>query len=363
MLEKKLINPTLKTAAVLISLGGVIAIFLFFKNFLQPLVVALLFWFIIIEVRGGLSKLKIKKKSLPRVILTILSTGIVFFSFYVSINIIITNINKLTTNFELYSANLVALLEKIETLIGVNNLNLGESLENQQGALMTSAANAASSLATFIGRLFLVFFYVLFLLLEETQINKKIDKMYGGANKSNKVIKTWAKIHNLLHDYLTIKLLTSFLTGFLSFFVLLYLGIELPALWAFIIFILNFIPSVGSIIATSFPVLFSIVQYADIKQTISVLVGVLAVQVLIGNVIEPKLMGNKLNLSPLVVVVGLVFWGSIWGIIGMLLSVPIMASLMIIFSQFPNTRNTAIFLSQNGEIDLLATSVKPKKKG
>jgi len=360
MLEKKLINPTLKTAAVLVSLGGIIAIFLFFKNFLQPLVVALLFWFIIIEVRGGLTKLKIRKKSLPRVILTILSTGIVFFSFYVSINIIITNINKLTTNFELYSANLIALLEKIETLIGVDNL--GESLESQQGTLMKSAANAASSLATFIGRLFLVFFYVLFLLLEETQINKKLDKMYGGANKSNKVIKTWAKIHDLLHDYLTIKLLTSFLTGFLSFFVLLYLGIELPALWAFIIFILNFIPSVGSIIATSFPVLFSIVQYADIKQTISVLVGVLAVQILIGNVIEPKLMGNKLNLSPLIVVVGLVFWGSIWGIIGMLLSVPIMASLMIIFSQFPNTRNTAIFLSQNGEIDLLTTSVKPEKK-
>ncbi len=351
MLKKQTINPTLKTAAVLITLTAIITIFLFFKSFLQPLVVALLFWFIIIEVRAGLSKIVIRKKTLPRIILTILSTGIVFFSFYISINIIITNINKLTANFELYSANLIALLEKIESLIGVENL--GETLDNQKSTLMNSAANAASSLASFIGRLFLVFFYVLFLLLEETQINKKLEKMYGSAKESNRITKTWAKIHDLLHDYLTIKLLTSFLTGFLSFFVLLLLGIELPALWAFIIFILNFIPSVGSIIATSFPVLFSIVQYADVKQTISVLVGVLAVQVLIGNVVEPRLMGNKLNLSPLVVVVGLVFWGSIWGIIGMLLSVPIMASLMIVFSQFPNTRNTAIFLSQNGEIDLL----------
>ncbi len=351
MLTKKTINPTVKTAAVLITLGGIVTIFLFFKSFLQPLVVALLFWFIIIEVRGGLSKIKLFNKSLPRIILTILSTGIVFFSFYISINIIITNINKLTANFELYSTNLIALLERVEGFLGIDNL--GESLENQKSTLMNSAANVASSLASFIGRLFLVFFYVLFLLLEETQINKKLEKMYGGAKESNRITKTWAKIHDLLHDYLTIKLLTSFLTGFLSFLVLLFLGIELPALWAFIIFILNFIPSVGSIIATSFPVLFSIVQYADVKQTISVLVGVLAVQVLIGNVVEPRLMGNKLNLSPLVVVVGLVFWGSIWGIIGMLLSVPIMASLMIIFSQFPNTRNTAIFLSQNGEIDLL----------
>ncbi len=351
MLNTNTTNSSQKTAAVLITLTAIVAIFLFFKNFLQPLVVALLFWFIIIEVRAGLSKIKIRKKSLPRIILTVLSTVVVFLGFYVSINIIITNIEKLTTNFELYSTNLIALLEKVERIIGIKDL--GENLENQKGALMKSAANVASSLVSFIGSLLLVFFYVLFLLLEESQINKKLKKMYGGENESSRIFKTWEKIHKLLHDYLTIKLLTSFLTGILSFFVLLFLEIELPALWAFIIFILNFIPSVGSIIATSFPVLFSIIQYADVKQTISVLIGVLAVQMLVGNVLEPKLMGNKLNLSPLVVVVGLVFWGSIWGIVGMILSVPIMASLMIIFSHFPNTRNVAIFLSQNGEIDAL----------
>lgn len=352
MLHKITANPTLKTAAVFITLGAIVTIILFFKNFLQPLIVAFLFWFIIIEVRGGLSKIKIFKKSLPRIILTIFSTLIVFLGFYISIDIIIININKLTANFELYSANLVALLERIEELIGVDNL--GENLESQKGTLMSSAANAASSLASFIGRLLLVFFYVLFLLLEETQINNKLDKIYGSENDSTRIHKTWKRIHTLLSDYLTIKLLTSFLTGLLSFFVLIFLGIELPALWAFIIFLLNFIPSVGSIIATSFPVLFSIVQYADIKQTISVLIGILAVQVLIGNVVEPKLLGNKLNLSPLVVITGLVFWGFLWGVMGMLLSVPIMASLMIIFSQFPNTRNIAIFLSQNGEIDMLS---------
>lgn len=351
MITNTPVNSSVRTATILITIGAIVTILLFFKGFLQPLVFALLFWFIIIEVRRGLSKIKVFKKSLPKIILTIISTLIVFLGFYVSIDIIITNINKLTTNFDLYSANLIAILEKIEGLIGVDNL--GENLESQKGALMKSAANAASSLASFIGKLLLVFFYVLFLLLEEAQINKKLDKIYGSDKDSTRIHKTWNRIHTLLSDYLTIKLLTSFLTGLLSFFVLLFLGIELPALWAFIIFLLNFIPSVGSIIATSFPVIFSIIQYADIKQTISVLVGVMAVQILIGNVVEPRLLGNKLNLSPLVVIVGLVFWGALWGVMGMLLSVPIMASLMIIFSQFPNTRNIAIFLSQNGEIDML----------
>ena len=259
MTLKNPLSPTLKTAAVLITIGAIITILLFFKSFLQPLVFALLFWFIIIEVRGGLSKIKVYKKSLPRIVLTIISTLIVFLGFYVSIDIIITNINKLTNNFDLYSANLVAMLEKLEELIGVENL--GENLESQKGALMKSAANAASSLASFIGKLLLVFFYVLFLLLEESQINKKLDKIYGDGTGSSRIHKTWNRIHDLLSDYLTIKLLTSFLTGVLSFFVLLFLGIELPALWAFIIFLLNFIPSVGSVIATSFPVLFSIIQY------------------------------------------------------------------------------------------------------
>lgn len=351
MEHKEPINLTLKTAAVFITIAAIITILLFFKGFLQPLIIALLFWFIIIEVRAFLIKIKIGKKSLPRIVLTFVSTLIVFLIFYVSLNIIILNIENLTENFDLYSTNLIALLEKTEKIVGLDNI--GKTLQGQKQEFIKSVATVAASLASFIGKLMLVFFYVIFLLLEESKINKKLTVIYGKTTETNKLFKTWNSVYALLHDYLTIKLFTSFLTGFLSFFVLLFLGIELPALWAFIIFVLNFIPSVGSIIATSFPVLFSIVQYADIKQTISVLLGVLAVQVIIGNVVEPKLMGNKLNLSPLVVIIGLVFWGTLWGVMGMLLSVPIMASLMIIFSQFPNTKNIAIFLSQDGEIEAL----------
>ncbi len=357
MSTKNIVTPSVKAAAIFISFGAILTILIFFKSFLQPLVVALLFWFIIAEVRKGLRKIKLFNRWLPKIVLTISSTLLVFLVFYISINIIVVNINKLTSNFDAYSATLITLLEKIERILNIDNL--GETLENQKETLMNTAANAATSLASFVGKLFLVFFYVLFLLLEESQIDKKLNIVYAGNKDTNKVHKTWMRIHELLSDYLSIKLLTSFLTGLLSFFILLFLGIELPALWAFIIFLLNFIPSVGSIIATAFPVLFSIVQYADLKQTISVLLGILAVQVLIGNVVEPKLLGNKLNLSPFVVIIGLVFWGVVWGIMGMLLSVPIMASLMIVFSQFENTRGLAIFFSQNGEIEMLLT----KKEG
>lgn len=342
-------NKTLNTAAVFISIGAIVTLLLFFKSFLQPIVVALLLWFIVIEIRAFLTRLKIRNRSLPKFVLTLVSTVIVFFIFYMSIDIVITNINKLAANFDHYSENIIALLERIEKLVGIENL--GENLQGQKQQIIKSAANAAASLASFIGSLLLVLFYVIFMLLEESNFNKKLDLMYGFSEGNSSFRNTWNRIYMLMHDYISIKILTSFITGLFSFFVLLYLGIELPALWAFIIFILNFIPSIGSIIATTFPVLFSYVQYADLKQTISVLVGILAIQIIVGNVLEPKLMGNKLNLSPLVVMIGLIFWGFIWGVMGMLLSVPIMASLMIIFSQFPNTKRLAIFLSQNGEIE------------
>ena len=350
MEKKEPLNMTLKTAAVFISLAGIVTLLLFFKSFLQPLIVALLLWFIIIEVRSFLSRFKVKGRSLPKFILTLVSTLIVFFIFYLSIDIVVTNIEKLAANFDHYSKNIIASLEQLKGLLGIENL--GDNIQEQKQAIVKSAANAAASLASFIGSMLMVLFYVIFILLEEANFKKKIEKMYH-LSEGNNLQRTWKSIHALMHDYMSIKMLTSFITGLLSFFVLLFLGIELPALWAFIIFILNFIPSIGSIIATAFPVLFSYVQYADIKQTVSVFIGILAIQVLVGNVLEPKLMGNKLNLSPLVVIIGLVFWGFIWGVMGMLLSVPIMASLMIVFSQFRGTRRLAIFLSQNGEIDSL----------
>ena len=341
-----------KTASVLIVIGIIVAILQYFRAFLQPLIVALILWFIVAEVRAQLTKIKIRRKSLPRPLLTIVSTIAVFFIFYIITNLIIANFQNLIDNADRYNAALVNLLENVEDLLGVENL--GEAVENQQSAIVSGASNAARALASFVGRMFLVLFYMLFLLLEESALNNKMRKIYARSGSQKSIKNNIIRISNLLSAYLGIKIFTSFLTGLLSYFVLLIIGIDLPMLWAFIIFILNFIPSVGSIVATSFPVLFSMLQYSgEWGKTVSVLLGVLAVQVGVGNLLEPRILGNRLNLSPLVVILGLTFWGFVWGFVGMLLSVPIMATLMIIFSQFEDTRSTAILFSKDGNIEYL----------
>jgi AI-2 transport protein TqsA len=345
-------NKVMRGAATFLILAGIVALLQYFKNFLQPFVVALILWFLITEVRQQLMKIKIKHKSIPKPILTLISTGVVFFIFYIIADRIVNNFEKLADNMDEYSSSLVLMLEELEVLFGVENL--GEAVQKQEAALVSAVSGAAKALASFIGRLFLVLFYVIFLLLEETALGDKLKKIYKRSGSRKSIKNSLSRITSLLSDYLGIKILTSFLTGFLSFFVLLFLGIDLPGLWAFLIFILNFIPSIGSIVATAFPVIFSFLQFSgDWSKSFYVLIGVLAVQVFIGNFIEPRILGNKLNLSPLVVILGLAFWGFVWGFVGMLLSVPIMATLMIVFSQFNDTRNTAILLSKDGDIDYL----------
>jgi AI-2 transport protein TqsA len=345
-------DRVVKGAAVFLIVAGIIALLQYFRAFLQPFIVALILWFLITEVRKQLNKINIKGRRLPRPVLSLISTVAVFSIFYVITDLIIMNFQFLAQNANKYADSLVKILEKIEVLFGVDNL--GATVSKQQSAIVSSASVAAKALASFIGRFFLVIFYVLFLLLEEVALGNKMKKIYRRGGSQRSVRDAFSRISSLLSDYLGIKILTSFLTGFLSYFVLLLIGIDLPVLWAFLIFVLNFIPSIGSIVATSFPVIFSFLQYSgEWGKALAVLLGVLGVQVFIGNFLEPRILGNRLNLSPLVVILGLTFWGFVWGFVGMLLSVPIMATLMIVFSQFEDTRNMAIMFSKDGDIEYL----------
>ena len=141
------------------------------------------------------------------------------------------------------------------------------------------------------------------------------------------------------------------MTGGLSYIALLIIGIDSPVFWAFLIFLLNFIPTIGSLIATMFPAVFCLLHYGEFGPGILVLIFVGAIQILVGNILEPKLMGSSMNISSLVTIIALSFWGAIWGVTGMILSVPITVIMIIIFSQFPSTRPIAVALSEKGEID------------
>ena len=158
------------------------------------------------------------------------------------------------------------------------------------------------------------------------------------------------QIQESVSKYIVIKTLVSLLTGFVSFIVLYLIGIESPSFWAFLIFLLNYIPTVGSLIATVFPASFCLMQFDSLMPAILVLVLVGTIQVVVGNIVEPKMIGNSMNISPLVTIIALTFWGLLWGVTGMILSVPITVIITMIFAQFDKTKPIAILMSEKGSI-------------
>ena len=157
-------------------------------------------------------------------------------------------------------------------------------------------------------------------------------------------------INRRIGSYLALKTLLSILLGAVSWVVMALFGLEFAALWAVLIAFLNFVPYIGSVLGVVFPVLMTIVQFGDFATILSLLLALTAVQFVIGNFLDPYVMGNSLNLSPFAILISLAVWSELWGIPGAFLAVPITAIMTIVFSEFPGTRPMAVLLSKSGRI-------------
>lgn len=340
---------TSKKIYIFLIVITVIIVCIYAQSIIIPFILAILFWFLIRVIKKLLSKVKIIR-SLPMWLLTLSST-IVLFGFLVFAGTMISsNIAELSKTLPVYQANVGKMANAINEQFNIDLMTqLGDFTKDLNFANLLSSL--LSALTGLLGNTFTVLLYLLFLLLEEPIFPKKLKAMYPEKERYNHMNDLVGKIDHSIGNYIALKTVTSLMTGILSFLALYFIGIDAPIFWAFLIFILNFIPTIGSLIATVFPTMFAILQFGEFTPGILVLSIVGAIQMIIGNIVEPRLMGNTLNISPLVVFLTLAIWGVIWGISGMLLSVPITVILIIIMSEFPETKPFAILLSQSGKLN------------
>jgi predicted PurR-regulated permease PerM len=153
-----------------------------------------------------------------------------------------------------------------------------------------------------------------------------------------------------MKKYLFVKTFIAAATGIGAYIWLRIIGLEFAGVWAFLVFIMNYIPTIGSIVACSLPILYALISGDSLHLPILTASGLIILEVLFGNILDPKLMGKTLNLSTLAILINLVFWGVLWGIAGMFFSVPILAAIFIITAQFDSTRWIAVILSADGQI-------------
>ena len=342
----------------LIIVAAILAFLIYFQKLLKPFFLALVFWYFIREIRNLLGRIKIKGKNLPRWIRGTLALIIVLALIGSVGNLLANNIEQIINQIPKYSKIEDNFLNDLGQRIGLGDLavNLEKRLEDIN--ITRFLSNILNSLTSTIGNMVMIIIYVVFLLIEEIIFARKIEIISETNQQYDRFHSLLDQINHSVNRYFMMKTLVSISTGVMSYIALLILGVDYPVLWAFIIFLFNYIPYVGSLVATLLPAIFAIFQFNNGLYFLYVFLVVEAIQTLNGNYIEPRIMGKSLNLSPLVVVLSLTIWGAIWGVLGMILSVPIMSVLTIIMAQFPNTKKIAILLSETGNIDSMLVKFK-----
>lgn len=197
-----------------------------------------------------------------------------------------------------------------------------------------------ASIGGLLSSAFLIFLTVAFILFESSTFPRKLRAISQDTENPREPLGQFTKNIN---NYLKIKTVTSLCTGILVTLMLVIFDVDYPSLWGLIAFFLNFIPSIGSIIAAIPAVLLALIQL-DWKVALWVSLGYILINGVIGNVIEPKYMGKGLGLSPLVVFLSLLFWGWVLGPVGMFLSVPLTMTAKIACDSNENTRWIGVFL-------------------
>ncbi|MBO9445005.1 AI-2E family transporter [Ruegeria sp. R14_0] len=207
-----------------------------------------------------------------------------------------------------------------------------------------------SSATSLLNQFFLISLYVAFLMAERLAFRKKIRLAAGSPETGAEFTAILDAITYSLQRYVGVKTFISLVTAGISYTVFKMLGLEYAETWAVLTFALNFIPSIGSIIAVIFPAMIALVQFETIGPFLIIVLGCGTIQFMIGNFLDPAMLGRSLNMSTFLVILALTFWTTVWGLIGAFLSVPLTVCILIIFSHIPALRPVAILMSLDGRL-------------
>ena len=252
-------------------------------------------------------------------------------------------VNDFTRELPTYQARFDGLSDSVTAWLARYDVKLQTSTVFKMvrpGSIFSMLGGTLRGVAAVLSNTFMILLIVVFMLMEWTDFPAKVRAAFADGELRNERLN---RMSTEVQRYLGIKTLLSLATGILIAVWLAILGVDFAVLWGLIAFALNFIPNIGSIIAAVPAVLLALIQLGP-GRALLVVAGYLAVNTVIGNFIEPKLMGQSLGLSPLVVILSMVFWGWLWGPMGMLLSVPLTMIVKISLESNPDLRWVAILL-------------------
>lgn len=305
---------------------------------LKPLAFA---WILMLTL-APLVKFTTRRLRIPETLAILLAMAFAILVFFEIGSFVNSLVSSFVAKFGYYAERLKALIAQLYGALPDKAVTMLREFDwiggVQKHVLSLSGLVISASSTTAI-----VMIITAFLLVERRDFAKKVASASGGTQHINSIIGT---ISTQVSRYLILQCLVSAATGIAVWLALWAIGIDFAVTWGFLAFLLNFIPTIGSILASIPPLVIALVQYApgSYLPFFAALAAILAIQMLIGNVVSPRVMGNRLDISPVVILISLLFWNWLWGIPGALLATPFTAAIKIICDNIEPLKPVGILL-------------------
>ena len=318
-----------------------------------PMVFGVIVAYIIIGLSRGLRRVPTVGRWLPPWLCYIASIAAILGAITAGVVLVVNNIGRVVQLVPQYEQKLLQMIQRGAELLRIETAPTWTALRDQVLEQISTKAIIGStvvSVSAVVATLVVVLLYVTFLLVEKRVFPQKLQNLSDNPEDVSRVKQVLDSISTRVGQYLALKTLVSMILGAISWAIMAAFGVEFAGFWAVLITVLNYVPYIGSFLGVLFPVAWAIVQFGDIGTVITLLILLSSAQFVIGNFLDPWLLGNSLNLSPFVILASLTIWGALWGIPGAFLAVPITSVLAIILSEFTGTRPIAVLMSRGGDL-------------
>ena len=335
----------------IIAIPILVLIFRTLKSIFIPLVFAIFLSFVFAPLNKYLRKKKVHISIIMALMLVIIIILMIASTLLIS-----SAANSLVTGFPRYQANLILRVQNaissFDDFSARFDLAMGEGFGYDLTQLLSpggfSISGAISNLmATTVDiswNFILIIIFLMFIVAQDGSLAKRLNTVLSEYDRK-RTETTLGNIQQQIQRYLLTKTVISLCTAIVGMILMIMYGVDFVLVCGILLFVMNFIPNIGSIIASGIPILISFLQSGLDFRTLSFAVLIIATQMLFGNVLEPKIQGENLNLSPIMVLVSLIFWGWVWGIVGMVLAVPITSAINIILIQIDEKNLVSAIIS------------------
>jgi AI-2 transport protein TqsA len=307
-----------------------------FAVVLKPLLIALFLGYLVVPAH-----LWLVRRGINRPLAAVALIMIIFGVLYALGNLIYSNIETVQGNWPAYQARWENLTAGVTEFLPVSwRPYLHPQLDRPSNWVNKELGSLFGNFLGFLSAALMVVVYLAFLLAERSSLPRRLENAYG-PDQAQRIMTVLSSIASAISQYIAVKTLISLLAGLLTTVVLLIFGVDFAITWGTLTFLFNYIPYLGSLVATILPIFLALVQFETWWQAVAIGILLIGMQQFLGVLVEPRLAGAKLGVSPFLIILSLAFWGVVWGIVGMILAVPLLVTVKIILDNIPATRPIA----------------------